>query len=161
MPAASDSRRHLLEVLAPVVARLELDLEDVSVSAVGRRSIVRVIVDGDDGVDLDAVAEVSRAVSEALDTESGVGFTGPYVLEVSSPGVDRPLTEQRHWRRAIGRLVVVPVAGQPITGRVTKTSAAGVTLDVNGSGQDLSWSSLGAGKVQIEFTKPGSAEDDE
>ena len=74
MPAASDSRRHLLEVLTPVVSGLQLDLEDVNVSVVGRRSVIRVIVDSDDGVDLDPVADVSRAVSEALDAEDADGF---------------------------------------------------------------------------------------
>ena len=106
---AGQTREHLLDVLAPVVAATGYDLEDVTVTSAGRRSLVRVIVDADGGVDLDAVAEVSRVVSEALDgdADGGAAFAGPYVLEVSSPGVDRPLTEPRHWRRAIGRLVQV------------------------------------------------------
>ncbi len=102
MPPA---RADLLDLLAPVVAAAGYDLEDVTVTAAGRRSLVRVIVDADEGVDLDGVADVSRAVSNALD--DGDAFAGPFVLEVSSPGVDRPLTEPRHWRRARGRLVTV------------------------------------------------------
>src|SRR4051812_39024854 len=94
-------RDRLLDVLSPVVREVGYDLEDVTVTAAGRRSLVRVIVDADGGIDLDAVAEVSRVVSDVLD-EKGDGFAGPYVLEVSSPGVDRPLTEPRHWRRAEG-----------------------------------------------------------
>jgi ribosome maturation factor RimP len=160
MPAASESRRHLLDVLTPVVARLGLDLEDVTVSIVGRRSVVRVVVDGDDGVDLDAVADVSRAVSEKLDAD-GDGFSGPYVLEVSSPGVDRPLTEPRHWRRAAGRLVHVPVDGAPLAGRVVKAGDDGVHLDVDGTSRSIAWASLGAGKVQVEFNRRPDDEGDE
>src|SRR5580704_17593345 len=92
--ATSAPRRHLLDLLTPIVSSLGFDLEDVTVQQVGRRSLVRVVVDGDDGVDLDDVAVISRAVSDALDTDSpgGSAFAGPFVLEVSSPGVDRPLT---------------------------------------------------------------------
>jgi ribosome maturation factor RimP len=160
MAAAGESRRRLLDVLAPVVADLGFDLEDVQVSTVGRRSIVRVVVDSDDGVDLDAVADVSHAVSEVLDSDGGEGFSGPYVLEVSSPGVDRPLTETRHWRRAAGRLVQVPIDGEAVTGRVVGADARGLELDVGGAARTVQWSSLGAGRVQIEFNRrPSESEE--
>ncbi len=114
------------------------------------------IVDGDDGVDLDAVADVSRAVSEALDADAGDGFAGPYVLEVSSPGVDRPLTEPRHWRRAAGRLVTAPVDGLPITGRVLSADGDGVAFDDRrrdaSRAAGVRWV---PGKVQVEFNRPG------
>src|SRR3954451_21966512 len=103
---AAVSRQRVRDALDPLVTAAGYDLEDVSVTAAGRRSVVRVIVDRDGGVDLDAVAEVSRALSAGLD-ESDVMGEAPYVLEVSSPGVDRALTEPRHWRRAIGRRVRV------------------------------------------------------
>ena len=99
-------------VIEPVVTAAGYDLEELTVSRAGRRHVVRVIVDGDAGVNLDAVAEVSRAVSRALDEAeeaSGDLVAGEYQLEVSSPGVDRPLTEPRHWRRNAGRLVKVGV----------------------------------------------------
>jgi ribosome maturation factor RimP len=146
-----------MEVLAPVVAEAGYDLEDVTVTSAGRRSLVRVIVDADGGVDLDAVAEVSRVVSDALDSDTpgGSAFSGPYVLEVSSPGVDRPLTEPRHWRRAVGRLVSVTVGEQQLTGRVKATDDSGVTLEVDGSPRELGWPELGKGKVQIEFNRSG------
>jgi ribosome maturation factor RimP len=117
-----------------------------------------VSVDADGGIDLDAVAEVSRLVSAALDadTDADAAFAGPYVLEVSSPGVDRPLTEQRHWRRAIGRLVEVTIGNRPVVGRVIGTSDEGVTLDVKGVRRQLSWSDVGRGRVQIEFNPPGA-----
>jgi ribosome maturation factor RimP len=153
--SAGDARQHLLELLAPVVAATGYDLEDVTVTAAGRRSLVRVSVDADGGIDLDAVAQVSRAVSDALDADAdgGSAFAGPYVLEVSSPGVDRPLTEQRHWRRAVGRLVQVPVGEKSVVGRLTGASEAGVTLDVDGIPREVPWADLVRGKVQIEFNR--------
>jgi ribosome maturation factor RimP len=157
---ANAAAQHLLEVLAPVVADTGYDLEDVTVTSAGRRSLVRVIVDADGGVDLDAIADVSRVVSDAMDADApgGPAFAGPYVLEVTSPGVDRPLTEPRHWRRAVGRLVQVRVGGSDgatVTGRVQAAEGSGVVLDVDGSPRELAWSELGAGKVQIEFNRGG------
>ena len=103
-------RAQLRAVVEPVVGAAGYDLEDLTVSRAGRRYVVRVVVDGDGGLDLDAVADVSRAVSAALDAAEETGgeiVAGEYQLEVSSPGVDRPLTLPRHWRRNIGRLVKV------------------------------------------------------
>jgi ribosome maturation factor RimP len=149
----------------PVVEAAGYDLEDLSVSRAGRRSVLRVIVDGDEGVSLDAVAELSRAISSALDsTETTVGSFGveSYTLEVSSPGVDRPLTEPRHWRRNLGRLVRVPVGEQSLTGRIVvadvpdSSADAGVELDVGGARHRFRYGQLGAGKVQIEFDRPDS-----
>ena len=159
---AAQTRERLLSLLGPVVAAVGYDLEDVNVSVAGRRSLVRLIVDADGGIDLDAVAEVSRVVSLAIDdndagTPGGVTFAGPYVLEVSSPGVDRPLTEPRHWRRAVGRMVKVHVADKTITARVLDTSGSGVTLDVAGARRDVAWGELGRGTVEVEFNRPSDA----
>ena len=148
--ATGTSRDGLLARLAPVVTAAGYDLEDVSVTAAGKRSLVRVIVDADGGIDLDAVAEVSRAVSDALDEDA---FSGPFTLEVTSPGVDRPLTEPRHWRRAQGRLVRVRVGEQELTGRVTGATDDGVVLDVDGAAREVGYAQLGSGKVQIEFNR--------
>jgi ribosome maturation factor RimP len=152
--------------IEPVVGAAGYDLEELVVTPAGRRSVVRVVVDRDRGVTLDDIAEVSRAVSAALDdTDDGFGST-PYVLEVTSPGVDRPLTEQRHWRRNVGRLVTVPVgpqgATEQLTGRVLAVEDAGVTLAVEAPGKpgakkrppaprQVPWGLLGAGRVQVEF----------
>lgn len=152
---AAQAREHLVELLTPVIAATGHDLEDVTVTSAGRRSLVRITVDADEGVDLDAIAEVSRAVSESLDsdTEGGAAFAGPYVLEVSSPGVDRPLIERRHWRRARGRLVQVPIGDKTVTGRVVDTDDAGVTLEIDGASLTVAWAELGRGKVQVEFNR--------
>jgi ribosome maturation factor RimP len=151
-PPPDAARRQLTELLVPVVESAGYDLEDVTVSQAGRRSLVRVIVDADGGVDLDGVAQVSRAVSDALD--DGDDFAGPFVLEVSSPGVDRPLREPRHWRRAAGRLVEVAVEDRALVGRVLGADDHGVRLDVDGAPRHIPWAALGPGKVQIEFNRP-------
>jgi ribosome maturation factor RimP len=167
-PAAS----RLAGWIEPVVGAAGYDLEELVVTPAGRRSVVRVVVDRDAGVTLDDIAEVSRAVSAALDENDGTLGRAPYVLEVTSPGVDRPLTETRHWRRNVGRLVAVPVgpagATEPVTGRVTAVDDTGVTLAVEGRGKPgakkrpptprhVPWAELGTGRVQVEF---GRAETD-
>jgi ribosome maturation factor RimP len=157
--------------IEPVVGAAGYDLEELVVTPAGRRSVVRVVVDREGGVTLDDIAEISRTVSEVLDAnDDGMGRT-PYVLEVSSPGVDRPLTGPRHWRRNTGRLVTVAVgpAGQitEVTGRVTAVDDAGVTLAVEAQGKpgakkrpptprQVPWAELGNGRVQVEFGRPGA-----
>jgi len=146
----SDRVRRVLE---PVVTAAGLDLEGVEVRPAGRRRLVRVVVDRDGGVSLDGVAAVSRAASAALDESDAMGST-PYVLEVTSPGVDRPLTEQRHWRRAIGRLVqVAPFGADAVTARVIAVEGSAVRLDVAGHEVRHEIAELGPGHVQVEFAR--------
>ena len=160
MTARTPQRQQLIELIGPVITAAGYDLDDLSVTAAGRRSLIRVSVDGDHGIDLDAVATISRTISDVLDDESGtgVGFAGPYVLEVSSPGVDRPLTQPRHWRRAVGRLVTVAVEGQQLTGRILSADDSTVVLDIAGAPRSLPMADLGAGRVQVEFSRPADAE---
>jgi ribosome maturation factor RimP len=154
--SASDVlQRRIRSVVEPVVSAEGFEIDSLTVTPAGRRSILRLTVDSDDGVDLDAVARVSRAVSDALDSAAADAFAGPYALEVSSPGVDRPLTTERHWRRAVGRLVAVPVDGTPQTRRVVAVEPVGVTLRAaDGSDTVVAWSALGAGRMQLEFSRP-------
>lgn len=158
-PAARGSlaglRGRLTDLIEPVTRQAGFDLERVSVTRLGRRYRVQVVVDSDDGLGLDAIAEVSRAVSAALDAADDTGevvIPGEYVLEVSSPGVDRPLTEPRHWRRNIGRLVTVPgPAGQPLTGRITSVTGQAVLLQTDDGPRELAYEQLGPGRVQVEL----------
>ncbi len=148
------SRLH--ELLEPVVAADGYDLEDVVVTPAGSRRLVRVLVDVDGGITLDDIAGLSRSVSEALDASDVMG-SGPYVLEVSSPGVDHPLTLPRHWRRATGRLVTVTVSGVgPVTARVVGLDGDLVRF-TTADGDEVSYdlSLLGKGAVQVEFSRPG------
>jgi len=156
-------RDDLEQLLQPVVAAAGLDIEGVEVAAAGRRQVIRVYVDQDGGVDLDTVAEVSRTVSAALD-RTGLLGDAPYVLEVSSPGVDRPLTQPRHWRRSAGRLVRIGLAGGgELTGRVLGADETGVVVDDAGTERHLAFAEIAAGRVQVEFNRPdaGLADSDE
>lgn len=146
---ASLSQTRLRELLEPVVTGAGYDLEEVTTTAAGRRSVVRVVVDRDGGVDLDAVAEVSRVVSLALDGSDTLG-DAPYVLEVTSPGVDRPLTEPRHWRRNIGRMV----SAGDVTGRIAEVTEDGVIIEDQGSVETIRFDQLGEGRVIVEFKRP-------
>jgi ribosome maturation factor RimP len=144
-------------VIEPVVEAAGYDLEEVGLSRAGRRYVVRVLVDADGGINLDGVAAVSREISAALDAaEEGGGevLPGEYQLEVGSPGVDRPLTLPRHWRRNITRLVAV----NGLTGRVLDVDESGIVLDVDGTPRALRFDELGPGKVQIEFKRMDEAD---
>ncbi|MFU8871247.1 ribosome maturation factor RimP [Micromonospora sp. SL4-19] len=169
-------RARLREVIEPVVAAAGYDLEDLSVSRAGRRHVVRVIVDADGGINLDAVADVSRAVSAALDAAEEAGgdiVAGEYQLEVSSPGVDRPLTLPRHWRRNVGRLVKVTVRGgagvpeqrtagdRQLTGRVVEADDERVVLETDAGHVEHPYAELGPGRVQVEFSRLDELADDE
>jgi ribosome maturation factor RimP len=141
-------------IIEPVVSAAGYELESVDVTPAGRRRVVRVVVDADTGVSLDGVAEVSKVVSAALDDHDNVVGGAPYVLEVSSPGVDRPLTAPRHWRRSTGRLVQVQVSGRgPVRGRVRRADEHTVALDVDGVECTFGYEALGQGRVQVEFSR--------
>jgi len=161
MTSGAAQRERLATAIEPAVAAAGCELEKVSVSPAGRRTVVRVVVDADTGVSLDEVAAVSRAVTEVLDARDTELFGDvPYVLEVTSPGVDRPLTEPRHWRRAVGRLVEVPVAGTPTRARVVAADEDGVELEgESGDRTRHGWAELGRGKVQVEFGRVGAEGD--
>jgi ribosome maturation factor RimP len=159
-PQVGRDEGRIADVIRPVIAAAGLDLEAVRVSAAGRRRLLRVVVDSDQGVSLDDAAAISRQLSAALDSVAVMGDF-PYTLEVSSPGVDRPLTEPRHWRRAVGRLVQVTVtdtrdAGDSgsVVGRVVAADADGITLEVEGARRRFGYPALGAGAVQVEFGPP-------
>ncbi|WNM40544.1 ribosome maturation factor RimP [Micromonospora halotolerans] len=161
-------RARLREVIEPVVTAAGYDLEDLSVSRAGRRHVVRVIVDADGGINLDAVADVSRAVSAALDAAEEAGgdiVAGEYQLEVSSPGVDRPLTLPRHWRRNAGRLVKVTVHGaegdRQVTGRIAAADDERVALETDAGRAEHPYAELGPGRVQVEFTRLDEVADED
>jgi ribosome maturation factor RimP len=157
-PAPDHDR--LVRLLEPVIRAMDMDLESVKVTTVGRRRLLRVVVDADGGVSLDDIALASRELSIRLDGSDQMGDL-PYTLEVSSPGVDRPLTQPRHWRRAVGRLVDVPLTGAhsdhvrngagSVTGRVVAVTNRGVVLERSGVTREYEYAELGAGRVQVEF----------
>jgi ribosome maturation factor RimP len=151
-PDITDS---LAAVLAAPVEALGLDLEAVDLSKAGKRSVLRVAVDKDGGVDMDDIAETTKAVSVVLDESPLMGST-PFTLEVTSPGVDRPLTLPRHWRRNITRRVLVTLReGEPLEGRIVAADEDGATLDIDGAETPIAFDAVSKAKIQIEFKREG------
>jgi len=155
----------VVAAVEPAVSGSGLVLEQLELARAGARTVVRVVVDLPDdavgAVSSDQLAAVSRAVGAAMDTVDDALGSQPYVLEVGSPGVSRPLTERRHWSRARTRLVATTVAGAATTGRVVAVDDEGVELDVDGQRLRAAWAELGTGRVQVEFSRPGADEPDE
>jgi ribosome maturation factor RimP len=138
-------------VLAPIVADAGFELDQLDVRAAGRRHTVKVVVDSDAGVDLDDIATVSRAISAELDSHEHL-IGGSYTLEVTSPGVDRPLTGPRHWRRAHLRQVAVRLHdGTQFTGRVGAAGEEAVTVLVDGQRREVRYADVAHAGVQVEF----------
>jgi ribosome maturation factor RimP len=157
--AADQTRERLVEELTDPLLALGLDLEGIELTPAGRRRVLRVAVDRDGGITLDDVAEATKEVSRLLD-ESDVMGQQPYVLEVSSPGTDRPLTQPRHWRRNTGRLVAVTTTdGTSRTGRIVETGEDRVVLDVDGDRLELALADVTKARVQVEFNRKGSTPD--
>lgn len=156
---ATDLLDRLRAALEPVVAAAGLFLEDAAVAAAGRRKVVRVVVDlpdGPGGVDSDRLSDVSREISGVLDDVDIL--EGAYTLEVSTPGTDRPLTQPRHFRRALGRLVRVRTShGREITGRLQEADDGGVVLDVEGRREGLGYGEIARARVEIELNRPETA----
>ncbi|GAA4779773.1 ribosome maturation factor RimP [Streptomyces sanyensis] len=159
----SERLRGLLE---PLVSAAELDLEEIEVSRAGRRRTLRVIVDSDDGVELDACADLSRVLSQKLDETDAMG-EDEYVLEVTSPGTDRPLTRHRHYVRATGRLVAFRLhEGQEVVARVLAVDEEGLDTEVPGvkgrrpSARRIAFDDIARARVEIEFNRKDKKEEE-
>ncbi|WP_329378661.1 ribosome maturation factor RimP [Streptomyces sp. NBC_01351] len=159
----SDRLRGLLE---PLVAAKGLDLEEIEMSKAGKRRMLRIIVDSDEGVELDACAELSREVSDKLD-ETDVMGEDEYVLEVSSPGADRPLTEHRHYVRAVGRLVKFQlVESGELIARIIDVDDEGMDLEVPGvkgrkaTARRIAFTDIAKARVEIEFNRKDKKEEE-
>lgn len=151
--STDQTRDRLAGVLTDPLLAVGLDVEAIELTPAGRRRLLRVAVDKDGGVTLDDIAEATRVVSRVLDESDAMGEQ-PYTLEVTSPGVDRPLTLPRHWRRNQGRLVKVSLSGgETVTGRITGGADGQVTLDVDGSERAVPLDDVAKARVQIEFNR--------
>ena len=145
------------ELVTPAVSDLDFYLEDVHVATPGNHRIVTCIVDGDTSLNLDQVTTVSRVISELLDAATFMGET-PFTLEVTSPGVDRPLTQPRHFAKNVDRLLkVIKVDGSEITGRITANTEHDVTLSVTVKKETteevISLADIKRAVVEIEFNR--------
>ena len=162
--AKSDATRDRIEAeLIDPLSALGLDVEAVEITPAGKRRVLRVAVDKDGGVNLDDIAEATREVSSTLDASDVMGEQ-PYTLEVTSRGVDRPLTLPRHWRRNATRLVKITlIEGGDVEGRIGSSDDESVTLDVDGSDREVAYADIAKARVQIEFNRPrtGAHEEDD
>jgi ribosome maturation factor RimP len=155
-PANPDSAIAL--AVRDAVASTGFELENLEEVRAGQRRLIRVVIDSDAGVGLDDITTVSRAVSLALDQREEL-IAGPYHLEVTSPGVDRPLTQPRHWRRNRLRLVrTALVAGGELVGRIGDCDDEGVTLLASGALRRVLYTELRRAVVEVEFRQPPAAE---
>jgi ribosome maturation factor RimP len=145
-------------VLEPIVEAAGFELDQLDVRAAGRRHTVKVVVDSDTGVGLDDIAVISRAISVELDGQEHL-LGGSYTLEVTSPGVDRPLSGPRHWRRAHLRQVAVRLHdGGQFTGRVGAAGEESATMLVDGELREVSYADVASASVQVEFRPVPAAE---
>ena len=153
----SDAReQQIADLVGPIVAEHGADVEFVTIRKAGRRSVVVVAVDVDGGITLDQIAEFTPRVSEALDEADVMGET-PYTLELTSPGVGRPLTLPRHWRRAQNRLVQVQLSDDSeLTGRVMDADDQHVTLSLDGQQRVIDYADIAKAVVQVEFGEAGA-----
>ncbi len=157
-PPRGEVAAQLEPVVAEAVTAAGFDLEELDVQQAGRRRLVKVVVDADDGVGLDDIADASRAVSEVLDAHEHV-LAGSYTLEVTSPGVERPLTRPRHWRRARNRLVKVRLTdGSELAVRVGEAEDDEVAVLAGGEVRRLAYREVERAVVEVEFQQPPAEE---
>ncbi|MXM67031.1 ribosome maturation factor RimP [Streptomyces sp. HUCO-GS316] len=149
----------LRELLEPLVTSQGLDLEEIAVDSVGRKRVLRVVVDSDTGADLDQIADVSRALSARLDDTDAMG-KGEYTLEVGTPGAERALTEHRHYVRATDRLVKFQLReGGELVARILAVDEDGLDVEVPGvkgrkaTTRRLAFPDIDKARVQVEFSR--------
>ncbi|MFE2033601.1 ribosome maturation factor RimP [Streptomyces scopuliridis] len=159
----SERLRGLLE---PLVSAKDLDLEEIEVSRAGRRRVLRVVVDSDEGVDLDECAELSRSISDRLDETDAMG-EDEYQLEVTSPGAERPLTEHRHYVRAVGRLARFQLHEDgELVARILTVDDEGLDLEVPGvkgrkpTARRIEFAGIDKARVEIEFSRKDKKEEE-
>ncbi|MER6025629.1 ribosome maturation factor RimP [Streptomyces sp. NPDC001851] len=149
----------LRELLEPLVTSQGLDLEEIAVDSVGRKRVLRVVVDSDTGADLDTIADVSRALSAKLDETNAMGDAA-YDLEVGTPGAERLLTEHRHFVRATDRLVKFQLTeGGELVARILTVDEDGLDVEVPGvkgrkaTTRRLGFPEIDKARVQVEFNR--------
>lgn len=139
------------EVVEPIVAAAGLFCEDI-VASTGKRIVVRVVIDlpdGPGGVDADRLADVSREVSEALDAADVVPAS--YTLEVTTPGIGRPLTTARHFRRAVGRLLSVATSTGRVRGHLREVDGEQIVIETSSGPQRLDLSQVTKATVEPDL----------
>ena len=141
------NKEQVAAVITPAIQALGFYVEDISITAAGRRSMLTVIVDGDTHLSLDQVTVATKVISEIVENLPTLG-NNPFTLEVTSPGLDRPLTKPRHWRKNKDRLIkIVLNDGKEVTGRIKDSTEADVTVDE----QNVKFADIKRATLEIEF----------
>ena len=145
---------NLTELLTPAVTRAGFVLEEVTVTPVGKRRLVAVVVDCKDrNPSLDEVTVVSKEVSSILDNYTQMGEM-PFTLEVTTPGIDRPLTLVRHWKKNRGRLVkITPKTGEKYIGRIASVKENSVVIEIKGKESEVSFEEISRAQIEVEFNR--------
>ena len=153
----------LAELIEPILAGHGLELDHLEITPIGKRRILKVTVDGDGpsgrGPLVDDIAAAARSLSDALDESAATG-DAPYTLEVSSRGVSRPLTELKHFRRNVGRLVTLTLPEGPLAGRIVAVDGGAVELDVDGVSRLVLVADIITAVVTAELRKDVPGDDD-
>jgi ribosome maturation factor RimP len=146
-----NKKEEIAAAITPTIESLGFYLEDLNITSAGRRSMLTIIVDGDTHLTLDQVTSVTKAIGEIVENIQSLGESA-FTLEVTSPGLDRPLTKPRHWRKNIDRLVkIILLDGKEIKGRVKDVSEITVTVDE----QLINFSEIKRATLEIEFKQVG------
>ncbi|MEY3133514.1 MAG: hypothetical protein RLZ38_534 [Actinomycetota bacterium] len=144
-------KEEISAVITPALTSLGFYLEDLNITSAGKRSLLTVIVDADRHLSLDEVTVATKAISEIVENIPALGST-PFTLEVTSPGIDRPLTKPRHWRKNINRLVkIVLLDGSQITGRIKHAGESAATIDES----VINYLDIKRANLEIEFKQVG------
>ncbi len=141
---------HIASILEP----LGVEIDDLALTKAGNRRVLDVVVDADEPIDLDRLAEISRAISDSLD-ESDIMGTAPYVMEVGTRGVGRPLTKPAHWRRNVGRLVKLSGDAVDAQGRIMSFEDPMVVVNVKGQNKTFDIAKISRAVIEVEFSRQG------
>ena len=145
--------QRLATLVDECVSALGFDVEAIELTPAGNKRVLRIALDRDGGIGIDHITDATRALSEALDASDVMG-SQPYTLEVTSRGVDRPLTEPRHWRRNAGRLVRLRLADDSsIDGRIGDSDDEGVVIEGRTTSQRLAYDQISTALVQTELNR--------
>ena len=143
------NKEQVLAVITPAIESLGFYIEDINITSAGKRSMLTVVVDGDTHLSLDQVTVVTKAISEIVENLPTLG-NNPFTLEVTSPGLDRPLTKPRHWRKNQDRLIkIVLTDGKEIKGRIKESTETSVTVNE----QVINFADIKRATLEVEFKK--------
>ncbi len=141
------SKEQVAAAITPIIESLGFYLEDIAITSAGKRSMLTVIVDGDTHLSLDQVTVATKAISEIVENLPTLG-NNPFTLEVTSPGLDRPLTKPRHWQKNKDRLIkIILNDGKEIKGRIKDSTQTAVTVDE----QVINFADMKRATLEIEF----------